>query len=162
MHGGGRLGYQHASGGGCPQPLPSYSLAMDPSPATFATALTCMDGRVQLPVNAAVRAIYSVSHVDTITEAGIVRFLADDPESHETMAALSSVRISLDRHGSREIAVAAHQDCAGNPCSDEEQLEQLGRAVAFLRDRFATCKIVGLWLGEDWVARVVVPDPELD
>ncbi|MHC4914199.1 MAG: carbonic anhydrase [Planctomycetota bacterium] len=130
----------------------------DPAP-TFATALNCMDGRVQLPANEAVRSLFGVDHVDTITEAGIVRFLSDETDSDEAAAALSSVRISLAKHGSRAIAVAAHQDCAGNPCSDSEQQEQLRRAVAFLKGQFADCKVVGLWIGDDWTARVVASDP---
>ena len=130
-----------------------------PAP-TFATALNCMDGRVQLPVNEAVRSLFGVSHVDTITEAGIVRFLSDETNSNETTTALASIRISMDKHGSRAIAVAAHRDCAGNPCSDSAQQDQLRRAVAFLKEHFATCKIVGLWIGSDEVARVVVPDTQ--
>jgi len=131
---------------------------MNAQPATFATALNCMDGRAQLPVSEAVRSLFGVSHVDTITGPGIVRFLAEEPDSSETRAALSNVRISVDKHGSRAIAVAAHQDCAGNPCSDGAQQEQLRRAVAFLKDRFAVCKVVGLWIGTDWAAKVLVPD----
>jgi hypothetical protein len=131
---------------------------MEAQDLTFATALNCMDGRVQLPVNEAVRSIFGVLHVDTITEAGIVRLLSDETDSPETMAALSSIRISLDKHGSRGIAVAAHHDCAGNPCSDAAQQAQLRRAVAFLRERFATCKIIGLWIGDDWVPRVIALD----
>ena len=125
---------------------------------TFATALNCMDGRVQLPVSEAVRSIFGVSHVDTITEPGMVKYLSDETASPETTAALASVRISLDQHGSRSIAVAAHHDCAANPCSDLAQQEQLQRAVAFLKERFPTYDIIGLWIGSDWVARVVVPN----
>ena len=124
----------------------------------FATALNCIDGRVQLPVNEAVCSIFNVSYVDTITEAGIVRFMSDETDSQETVAILSSIRVSLDRHGSRAIAVAAHQDCAGNPCSDSVQQEQLRRAVTFLKSQFPICKIIGLWIGDDWVARVVHRD----
>ena len=36
----------------------------------FAPAINCMDGRVQLPVIAYVKAHYSVDHVDMITELG--------------------------------------------------------------------------------------------
>lgn len=123
---------------------------------TFATALNCMDGRVQLPVNEAVRSIFGVSHVDTITEAGIVKFLSDEIHSPETRAALSCIRISLDRHGSRAIAVAAHHDCAGNPHSEQRQKEQLDRAVSFLEEQFPGRRIVGLWVGIDDVAEIVV------
>ena len=123
---------------------------------TFATALNCMDGRVQLSVNEAVRSIFGVSHVDTITEAGIVKFLSDEINSPETKAALSSIRISLDRHGSQAIAVAAHHDCAGNPRSEQGQKEQLDRAVSFLEEQFPGRRIVGLWVGIDEVAEIVV------
>lgn len=122
----------------------------------FATALNCMDGRVQLCVNEAVRATFGVSFVDTITEAGIVRFLSDETDGPETAAALSSIRISVAKHGSCALAVVAHHDCAGNRRSDETQREQLIRAVDFLKEHFPACKIVGLWVDGDWVARVVV------
>ena len=123
---------------------------------TFASALNCMDGRVQLSVNEAVREIFGVSFVDTITAPGIVRFFSDETGAAETTAALTSIRISVERHGSRAIAVAAHHDCAGNPSSDQIQREQLNRAVTFLAAEFPGCETVGLWGGSDSVARVVV------
>ncbi|MCP4591713.1 MAG: hypothetical protein GY842_13315 [bacterium] len=126
---------------------------------TFATALNCMDGRVQLPVNAAVRAMFGVAYVDTITAPGMVRFLADECDAAETKAVLSHTRVSLDKHGSRGIAVAAHHDCAGNPGSEQAQKDQLAKAVTFLRARFATCRIVGLWVDADGAVQVAVPAP---
>jgi hypothetical protein len=36
----------------------------------FCTAVTCMDGRVQLPVNAYLRERFGADFVDTITEPG--------------------------------------------------------------------------------------------
>jgi len=104
-----------------------------------------MDGRVQLSVNETVRTKFGVSHVDTITAPGIVRLLSDAIDTPEAQSILSSIRISVDKHGSRSIAVAAHPDCAGNPCSDQAQKEQLDRAVAFLQAQFSTCEIIGLW-----------------
>ncbi len=126
---------------------------------TFATVLNCMDGRIQVPVNEAVRAEFGVTYVDTITEAGMVRFLSDEPDTPATEAALSSVRISLDAHGSRAIAVVAHYDCAGNPCDEQTQRGQLDRAVSFLRHQFPECRIVGLWVDIDHVPTVVSKAP---
>ncbi len=122
---------------------------------TFATALNCMDGRVQLPVNEAVRSIFGVTCVDTITDAGIVNFLADQTNSPETQAALSNIKISLDKHGSQGIAIAAHDDCAGNPQCEQAQKEQLGRAVSFLHTQFPACRIVGLWVDIDGATEIV-------
>jgi hypothetical protein len=103
-------------------------------------------------VNEAVRSIFSVSNVDTITAPGMVKYLSDETESPQAAAALSNVALSLDKHGSQGIAVAAHYDCAANPCSDEEQQEQLQKAVAFLKERFPAADVVGVWVGSDWVA----------
>jgi len=40
---------------------------------SFCTAINCMDGRTQLPVNEFMRRKLGVAYVDTITEAGSVR-----------------------------------------------------------------------------------------
>ncbi len=40
------------------------------SHGTFATAINCMDGRVQLPVIAYLKSKYVVDYVDAITEPG--------------------------------------------------------------------------------------------
>ncbi|MBL7141032.1 MAG: hypothetical protein ISS74_09000, partial [Planctomycetes bacterium] len=115
-------------------------------PTTFATVLNCMDGRVQRPVAEYLCRRFGVDCVDTITEAGIIRFLADRPDAPETLSALAKVRISTGKHASTQMAVAAHADCAGNPVSDQEQIAQVRRAATFLRHRFGGCEVVGLWL----------------
>ncbi|MCK4433251.1 MAG: hypothetical protein KAV48_04880, partial [Methanomicrobia archaeon] len=48
----------------------------------FATAINCMDGRVQIPVIEWLKRKYSASYVDMITEPGPNKILAeskDDP-----------------------------------------------------------------------------------
>ena len=130
--------------------------------ATFATALNCIDGRVQLSVNEAVRSIFSVDYVDTVTEAGIVRFLSDEIHAPQTKTALSLIQFSLEAHGSTSIAVAAHHDCAGNPRGELEQKDQLRRAVEFLRRHFAHCSIVGLWVDAHGSVEVAVSDSSLE
>ena len=124
---------------------------------TFATVLNCIDGRVQLSVIEAVRSAFGVSYVDSITEAGIVKYLADEIGSIQTKSALASIELSLSKHGSRAIAVAAHHDCAGNPQDEENQKAQLQRAVEFLKAQFPACKVIGLWVGSDWTARCIIP-----
>ena len=124
---------------------------------TFATVLNCMDGRVQLGVNRVVREVFGVDYVDTITEAGIVKFVSDRTDAPEAKAAIGSVRVSMEAHGSRGVAVAAHHDCAGNPCDDEVQIEQLRRAVAYLQANFPTMRVVGLWVAGDGEVSVEIP-----
>ena len=125
------------------------------SDKTFATVLNCMDGRVQNQVNEAVRIEFDVDFVDTITEAGIVRFVSENVNAPEAKATINSIRISLTKHGSSNIAVVAHHDCAGNPISKEKQLKQVGKAVEFLKVRFPECKIKGMWVNDNWDVEVV-------
>jgi hypothetical protein len=44
----------------------------------YATAINCMDGRVQFPVTEWLKYRFSVDYVDRITEPGPVRVLAED------------------------------------------------------------------------------------
>jgi hypothetical protein len=126
-------------------------------PTTFATVLNCMDGRVQRPVGEYLLRRFGVDCVDSITEAGLVRFLADAPDAPETISALEKVRISMGQHGSSQIAVVGHVDCAGNPVDDETHLDQVRRARAFLKSRFPACEVLGLWVDEAWTVREVPP-----
>ena len=48
---------------------------------SFCTAINCMDGRTQLPVIEFLKDKFGVEFVDTITEPGPVRILADQPDS---------------------------------------------------------------------------------
>ncbi len=43
----------------------------------FCTVVGCMDGRIQLPVNHYVRERFGVTYVDTITEAGVNKVIAE-------------------------------------------------------------------------------------
>ena len=124
---------------------------------TFATVLNCIDGRVQLPVIETVRRTFGVSYVDAITAPGIVKFVSDEVEAPETRVILSSIEVSLGRHHSRAIAVAAHHDCAGNPQDATTQRGQLHRAIAFLEERFPVSRVIGLWVDSDWVAERLAP-----
>ncbi len=124
-------------------------------PTTFATVLTCMDGRVQRPVGDYLVRRFGVDCVDTITEAGIVRFLADAPDAPETVSAQEKVHISTEKHGSSQIAVVGHAECAGNPVDDETHLGQVRRAAAFLGGRFPACEVLGLWVDGTWTVREV-------
>ena len=127
---------------------------------SFCTAINCMDGRTQLPVNTYLRERLGADYVDTVTEPGPVRILAHEPDSALTKSILSRVDISINEHGSQCIAVVAHTDCAGNPASEGQQKTQLDAAVRFLTGRYPTVCVLGLWVNERWaVSKVVSTDP---
>lgn len=119
---------------------------------SFCTAINCMDGRVQMPVSTFLRERFGVDYVDEITEPGPNCILANGEDAVCAESILRRVRISVERHGSVGIAVVGHHDCAGNPAPKDEQIEQVNRAVALLRDRFPGVEIIGIWVDERWIA----------
>lgn len=108
-----------------------------------------MDGRPLRKVADYLLTSFGVRYLDTVTTAGLVKHLADETPQTETL--LENLAISIDRHGSRHVAVVAHHDCAGNPISDAAQKRQVTDAVTRLRRRHPDVEVVGLWLGEHWI-----------
>lgn len=121
----------------------------------FGTVLTCMDGRPQRKVADYLTTSFGVRHLDLITTAGTVRHLAE--ETDETHRLLRNLALSMSNHGSRQIAVVAHHDCAGNQIADKRQKQQVSEAVARIRDLHPDADVTGLWLGEHWIVERVVP-----
>lgn len=121
----------------------------------FVAAINCMDGRTQLPVNEWMRREYEVDYVDTITEPGPVKILAEAPASLQARSVQVRLTISVERHGSRAVAVVAHHDCAGNPRPELEQLVQLRSALDAVRGWGLGIEVVGLWVDEAWQVRRV-------
>lgn len=117
---------------------------------SFATAINCIDGRTQIPVNNYVRDKYKVDYVDTITEPGPVKFLAEKKDKMMLESIKQRVNISTTKHGSKYIAIVAHHDCAGNPVENEKQLKQLQESIKTIRPWAPKAKIIGLWVDEKW------------
>jgi len=117
---------------------------------TFSTALNCMDGRVQLPVNNYLQKRFNSEYVDTVTEAGINKALAEFEHNSKVKAILDRVRISVEIHKSNGITIAGHHDCAGNPVTKEEQVKQIKKGVKFLKGKYSNIEIIGLWVDENW------------
>ena len=46
----------------------------------FATSVSCMDGRIQIPLINWIKENFSVDYVDTITEPGIDKLVADNTD----------------------------------------------------------------------------------
>ena len=123
---------------------------------TFAAAVCCMDGRIQLPIIRFIQKSYGVRFVDIITEPGPIRYLAER-KNHSVLETIRKrLQISVDVHGSQVIAVSGHHDCAGNPAPRRVQLEQLARSVKALRSwGFEDQDMVKLWVNERWAVEIV-------
>jgi carbonic anhydrase len=120
----------------------------------FATAINCMDGRVQQPVINYLKSAYGVDFVDMITEAGPDGILANEAELSEHIR--KRVAISVEKHGSQVVLIVGHTDCAGNPVSDEEHKEHVKRSVDVINSWAFSAKVVGAWIGEDWKVEIIV------
>jgi len=116
----------------------------------FCTTINCMDGRVQLPVIQFLQQRFGAEYVDNITEPGPIRIVAEEGDESQAASILARVDISVNKHGSRGIAVVGHYDCTGNPVGKDVQDRQTIAAVEMLRLRYPQAEVIGLWVDEDW------------
>ncbi len=117
----------------------------------FATAINCIDGRVQKPVAEYIQKRLGVAYVDMITEPGPNRILSEEKDVNIIESLKKKVKISIEKHNSRIIIIAAHYDCAGNPENEDVQKEQLQKAVKIVDSwRFPVKKIIPLWLDDNF------------
>lgn len=100
---------------------------------TFFTSVGCMDGRVQAPIAEYGKARYSVQFPDTITEAGLVGLLSNNPSQELLESIKKKVLISVEKHHSKGIIVHGHQHCAGNPIEDTLHREETKKAAEIIR-----------------------------
>ncbi len=96
------------------------------SEGKFATSVSCIDGRIQIPLAKWIKENYSVDYVDAITEPGIDKNITKDSivESIKSKAI-----ISIHAHKSELIVFSGHYNCAANPFSDEEHIEFIKKGV---------------------------------
>jgi len=116
----------------------------------FATAINCMDGRVQIPVIDWLRRQYGVDYVDMITEPGPERLLAEAKDLTACASIRRRLEISINRHNSNLVAITGHYDCAGNPADKETQLEQILTAIKTMESWKCKVKFIGLRVDENW------------
>ena len=116
----------------------------------FCTAVNCMDGRVQIPVINYLKERCGVEYVDMVTEPGPNGILAGQSKPDLIHSILERIDISVQKHGSRHIAVIGHHDCAGNPAGKDKQDSDTRKAVEFLRQKFTGLTVIGLWVDENW------------
>lgn len=126
---------------------------------SFCTVVNCLDGRAQLPVIRYLQETLGVLFVDSVTEAGPVRSLAEDGDSAIKSSILRRVAVSLEAHDSQLIAVAAHTDCAGNPIDHTEQMRQIAESADFLAASFPGLPVLGLWVDDSWAVNQICSLP---
>ncbi len=113
----------------------------------FATSITCMDGRIQIPLITWIKENYDADYVDTITEPGVDKKIA---EKHNLDPIQAKVSISINAHNSRLIVISGHFDCAGNPVSDELHISHIKKSVETVSSWNLGVKVIGVWVDSSW------------
>jgi carbonic anhydrase len=116
----------------------------------FCTAVTCMDGRIQLPVIKYLQKRFNAKYVDSITEPGPNLILSKQTDFYLVESILTRLKISVEKHKSVAVAVVGHYDCAGNPTSRKEQYQHTQDSIKFIRKKYNQLEIIGLWVDKNW------------
>ncbi|PVX23455.1 MAG: hypothetical protein CW716_12145 [Candidatus Bathyarchaeum sp.] len=116
----------------------------------FATAINCMDGRIQFPVINYLITKLGIDFVDVITEPGPNKILSEGTDLQAIERIKQCVGISIKKHGSKFVAMSAHHDCAGNPEEKESQVKQLLSSIEVIKSWNFDVKIIGLWIDDQW------------
>ena len=122
----------------------------------FATAVTCIDGRVQQPIVDWMKLNMNVHYVDLITEPGPDKALSDGPV-HVIDEVVRKVSFSILHHSSNVVALTGHHDCAANDADKEEHIEQILDGIRVFLSYRINARVLGLWLNE-WNSVEVVWD----
>ena len=113
----------------------------------FATSVSCIDGRIQIPLTKWIKENYSVDYVDTITEPGVDKTITENSvfESIKT-----KVSISINAHKSELVVLSGHYDCAANQVSNEDHIELIKKGIGVISSWNLGAKVVGVWVDDSW------------
>lgn len=118
----------------------------------FATSISCMDGRIQIPLSKWIKEKFSVDYVDTITEPGVDKMVAED---FNLESIKSKIAISINAHKSQLIVVSGHHDCAANPVSDEDHFSLIKKDVEVISSWNLGVKVLGVWVDNSWNVNLI-------
>ena len=118
----------------------------------FATSVSCIDGRIQIPLAKWIKENYSVDYVDTITEPGVDKTITENSvfESIKT-----KVSISINAHKSELIVFSGHYNCAANQVSNEEHIELIKKGIGVISSWNLGAKVIGVWVDDSWNVNTV-------
>lgn len=116
----------------------------------FGTAINCIDGRTQEPVIDFMKQKYGIDGVDMVTFPGVDGVVSSLGNFNTIALIRNAVSISIEKHGSRIIAVVGHFDCAGNPGNREHHYAHIGKAVQQVSSWNFDVEIIGLYVNDKW------------
>ena len=121
----------------------------------FGTAINCIDGRTQEVVIDYMKRKYNIDGVDMVTFPGVDGLFSNEQNSAEIALIRRSVSISIERHGSKIIALVGHYDCAGNPGDREHHNKHIRRAMQEVSSWNLNAQAIGLYVNEKREIEVV-------
>ena len=113
----------------------------------FCTSISCIDGRIQLPIIHWLKEKYNVSYVDTITNYAVDKLFSNKNSIQEIK---DNVLLSISTHGSKLIVISGHYDCIENPVSKKEHMIQIKNAISIIQSWDMKAEVIGVWVNEDW------------
>ncbi|OGH13897.1 MAG: hypothetical protein A2860_04130 [Candidatus Levybacteria bacterium RIFCSPHIGHO2_01_FULL_37_33] len=131
---------------------------MSSASETFFTSVGCMDGRSECAVAKWGRKKFGVEYADAITEAGLAGLLAQDHLDKYLIDSLENkIKISLEKHHSKNIVVSGHEDCAAsNAASEEKHKEDILKAAELISLIFPNTSVTPVYVkrdGEEWTVK---------
>lgn len=121
---------------------------------TFFTSVGCMDGRSEQTISKWGRRKFDVGYADAITEAGMVGLLAQNPTADLLASLKKKISISVGKHGSKNIIISGHEDCAGNPVDNEKHKKDIFKSASILREMFSSVRVIPVFVkrqGNEWI-----------
>jgi len=116
----------------------------------FATAINCIDGRVQKPVTEFAIRKFRVDYVDQITEPGPDKILSENKVLNIIESIKRLAFISIEKHKSKIVIIAGHHDCAANSVEKEEHCRQIKEAVKNIKESDLEVDVYGVWVDRNW------------
>ena len=113
----------------------------------FCTSISCIDGRIQLPIIHWLKEKYNVSYVDTITNYAVDKLFSNKNSIQEIK---DNVLLSISTHGSKLVVISGHYDCIENPVSKKEHMIQIKNATSIIQSWDMKVEVIGVWVNEDW------------
>jgi hypothetical protein len=114
----------------------------------FGTAINCIDGRTQQVVIDHMKQNYNIDGVDMVTFPGADGLFSNEDHTEEIVLIRRAVSISIEKHGSRIIAVVGHHDCAGNPVTREHHYMHIRTAISKVFSWNLHAQIIGLYIND--------------
>ena len=91
---------------------------------------------------------YGIDGVDMVTFPGVDGKISSSGNSDVIALIRNAVSISIEKHGSRIIAIIGHFDCAGNPGNKEHHYGHIVKAVVEVSSWNLGAEIVGLYVND--------------